>query len=118
VSDGSARSLFAMVVCVAAFSSAAASDEPPVRDPTRPPYSLAPVSKQAGERLRLVSTNISPSGRSAVIGDRVVRIGSRIGDAVVMSIDPGRVTLARASDRIVLSLYPRTVKEAPAEDSS
>ncbi|MGA8202952.1 MAG: hypothetical protein WB812_00450 [Woeseiaceae bacterium] len=104
-------------MCTTALWAAAAADEPPVRDPTRPPYSLAPGSKQTGDRLRLVSTNISPSMRSAVIGDRVVGIGSRIGDAVVTSIDPGRVTLARGSDRIVLSLYPEAVKEASARDS-
>lgn len=118
MSERLARALFAALACAATLSSVNAADEPPVRDPTRPPYSPAVGSKQAGDRLRLVSTSISSSNRSAVIGDQVVGIGSRIGDAVVTTIDPGRVTITRGSQRVVLRLYPRTVKETAAKEST
>jgi hypothetical protein len=68
--------------------------------------------------LRLVSTAVSEkNGRSAVINDQVVTVGSHIGGAVVTAIEPGRVTLKRGADAIVLQLLTTPVKR-PARNSS
>lgn len=110
--------LGAMVCAGAASSAALAADQPPLRDPTRPPYHLAgQPKKEAGAALILYSTRLSASGRSAVINDEIVTVGTHIAGAVVTAIEHGRVTLKRGSEAIVLQLFTQSVK-SPARDSS
>lgn len=106
--------------CALAALPAAAADEPPVTDPTRPPYDLtrkASPAPGAGDALLLSSTQVSPESRSAVVNGRAVTVGSRVGDAVVVSIEEGRVTLRRGAQSIVLQLLIPTIR-LPARDAS
>lgn len=98
---------------------ALAADELPIRDPTRPPFASGKTqaSEEKAGSLLLVSTAVSDVGRSAVINDQVVTVGSRIGGAVVTAIEQGRVTLERGTEAIVLQLFAPPVKR-PARDSS
>lgn len=111
--------LTAVILFAGFHAGALAADELPVRDPTRPPIAAGKdwATKQPVEGLRLRSTAVSDGGRSAVINDEVVTVGSVIGGAVVTGIEQGRVTLRRGADAIVLKLFTPAVKR-PAGDSS
>lgn len=100
------------------LSGAVLADELPVRDPTRPPSAgKQSVPTGRSDSLLLVSTSVSDGRGSAVINEEVVTVGSRIGGAVVTAIEPGRVTLARGSETILLQLFTPPVKK-PARESS
>ena len=55
---------------------------------------------------RLQSILISSGRRVAVIDGRAVRIGERVGDAIVVAIAPSEVTLQRGEARETLTLHP------------
>ena len=118
MSDRSRRATLIAVFLSGVFGIAAA-DELPVRDPTRPPFPAGeggvPKTQETG--MQLVSTAVSRNGRSAVINDDVVTVGSYVGGAVVTAIEQGRVTLKRGDDTIVLQLFTPPVKR-PARESS
>jgi hypothetical protein len=99
--------------------SSAAPAQPPVRDPTVPP-GTAQVSKHpaAAPALRLRSTQVSATSRSAVINDRIVTAGSRIAGATVLAIEPGRVQLQRGDERITLQIRTPDVKRRATGDES
>ena len=119
MSDRSRRAALIAISLSCALAIPAAADEPPVRDPTRPPFPTGArwVSKTQDPGLLLLSTAVSQNGRSAVINGEVVTVGSHIGGAVVTDIEQGRVTLKRGADAIVLQLFTPPVKR-PARDSS
>jgi hypothetical protein len=100
----------------------AAADEPPVRDPTVPPF--APVAAATvedtavGPALRLHSTRVSASARSAVINGRIVTPGSHIAGATVVSIESGRVLLQRGPEQITLRIAAPVVKKPAQGDES
>jgi hypothetical protein len=101
-----------------AFSTAAPS-EPPVRDPTVPPgFSAVASDPAAGPGLRLHSTRVSATSRSAVINDRFVTPGSTIAGATVLAIEPGRVQLQRGTERILLRIKTPDVKQRATGDDS
>ena len=65
------------------------------RDPLRPPGT---VQQEAGpsfnaDAWRLASTLVADGRRVAIINDRTVRPGDRVGGARVLAIEPGRVRL-------------------------
>ena len=97
----------------------AATAEPPVRDPTVPPGVSGIAGDPAeGPALRLRSTRISQTSRSAIINDRVVTPGSRIAGATVLSIEAGRVRLERGNERIELRITKPDVKRRATGDDS
>jgi hypothetical protein len=99
--------------------SSAAPAEPPVRDPTVPPGPAAVQGVAAAEPLlRLRSTQVSATSRSAVINDRVVTAGSRIAGATVLAIEPGRVQLQRGDEQITLKIMTPDVKRRATGDES
>lgn len=108
-----ARIVLAGLLWLAALP-AVAADELPVRDPTIAPGVTAARDSASGQPLRLRSTQVSKTSRSAVINDRVVSTGSTIGGAKVLSIEPGRVQLRRGSELITLRVTPPQVKR-PAD---
>ena len=81
-------------------------------DPTRPPAALwAPASAApvvaARPQLQSVLISTQPGGRRlAVIDGQVVKIGSKVGDAVVTDIRDTAVLLRRGKSVETFKLYP------------
>lgn len=81
-------------------------------DPTRPPAALwAPASAvpvgPARPQLQSVLISNKPGGRRvAVIDGQVVRVGSKVGDAVVTEIRDTAVLLRRGKALETFTLYP------------
>lgn len=81
-------------------------------DPTRPPAALwAPASAApvvaARPQLQSVLISTQPGGRRlAVIDGQVVKIGSKVGDAVVTDIRDTAVLLRRGKSLETFKLYP------------
>lgn len=86
-----------------------------LQDPTRPPSFAASepaaASQPSAPRLQLNSILIARDRRVAVINGEPVRVGSRIGGAHVLSIEPSRVVLRRGDRLLALSLLNLRVKE-------
>jgi hypothetical protein len=118
VSDPS-RAALLVGALLALAGSAASGDEPPITDPTMPPgVDSAARDPVAGTPLTLRSTQVSASSRSAVINERIVTPGSRVGDATVLSIEPGRVVLQRGKELITLRLpAPQVKHQANGDDA-
>lgn len=105
------RRRFTAALCGAVLSTGLAAEDLPITDPTRPPYGLTALSaKPVHGNLLLYSTQVSDSKRTAVVNQQVVKVGSRIAGAVVTGIEPGRVTLRRDSQTIVLELIETPVR--------
>ncbi len=106
---------------------AALAQSAPVSDPTRPPAALiAPVRTPDGvvaapvvraePRLQSVLVSLRPGGRRiAVIDGKMVRVGQRVGDAVVVSIGAREVVLRRAGRNQTLKLFRPAVKVAQVQ---
>ena len=102
---------FAAALCGVVLSTGIVAEEIPITDPTRPPYGLTAMSaKPVHGNLLLYSTQVSDSKRTAVVNQHVVTVGSRIAGALVTGIEPGRVTLRRNSETIVLTLIKTPVR--------
>ncbi len=105
-----------VVLCGGIVAAAHAAAELPITDPTRPPQIMGTgAAGNPALGLRLQSTQVSATSRSATIDNRIVTVGSRIGGAVVVAIEAARVTLQRGGERVVLRLEPPTVKEPAGE---
>jgi MSHA biogenesis protein MshK len=83
-------------------------------DPTRPPplpgaqQESGPVAVPPGPVLQSVLT--SPLRRMAIISGRTVRLGDRVGDAVVADIRETEVVLRSGRQTQVLKLFPNVQK--------
>lgn len=90
-------------------------------DPTRPPAALwAPASAApvvaARPQLQSVLISTRPGGRRlAVIDGQVVRVGSKVGDAVVMEIHDTSVLLRRGKSLETFKLYPSSKTDRKQE---
>lgn len=81
-------------------------------DPMRPPSSPAadlPRGEPHGSRLQ--SVLISPERKLAVIDGRTVKVGERVGDAVLIAIAPAQVTLQKGAAYQTLKLHPGIEKK-------
>jgi MSHA biogenesis protein MshK len=81
-------------------------------DPTRPPAALwapanAAIVVPAQPQLQSVLISTKPGGRRvAVIDGQVVKVGSKVGDAVVTDILDTAVLLRRGKSLQTFKLYP------------
>ena len=108
---------FAALLGCAAF--VAQATELPITDPTIPPgFSAVVRDSAAGAPLKLQSTRVSDSSRSAVINGHVVSPGSRLGGATVLSIETGRVVLQRGKELITLRMPSSRIKSQANGDDS
>jgi hypothetical protein len=80
-------------------------------DPTRP-WSGVPDEAPVYGGPVLQSTLVSDSRREAMISGRKVRIGDRVGAAVVADIRPYEVVLKQDNRETRLRLTPRLEKES------
>jgi hypothetical protein len=102
-----------------AVAGAAIADEPPITDPTiAPGADFVAADPMSGLSLRLHSTQVSGSSRSAVINDRIVTPGSKVGGATVVSIEPGRVQLRKGTALITLQMPLPNIKRPAGGDKS
>ena len=86
-----------------------------LQDPTRPSYATvgaSPNEPQAAASLVLNAIRLSPGQRRAMINNRTVRVGERVGDARVVAIDRGGVRLQRGTEQFTLHLLPLKIKQA------
>lgn len=111
-----ALGLAALLACAVC---AARAEDPPITDPTMPPgVSAIARDSVAGAPLRLQSTRVSDSSRSAVINGHIVSPGSRLGGATVLSIETGRVVLQRGKELVTLRMPSSRVKRQANGDES
>lgn len=90
-------------------------------DPTRPPAALwtpasaAPVVA-ARPQLQSVLISTQPGGRRlAVIDGQTVKVGSKVGDAVVTEIHDTAVVLRRGKSLETFKLYPSSKSDNKAD---
>lgn len=103
-----------LILLLALVAGAAAAQ--PLGDPTRPfaeGAAAAPRHIEATPGTRLQSVLISPSRSIAVIDGRAVRLGERVGEATLVSIEPSQVILQRGAAYERLSLLPGGVQKTP-----
>ncbi len=87
-------------------------------DPTRPPAALtAPADGAVGvpgaPMLQSVLVSRNPGGRAvAVISGQTVRLGGKVGDAVLVRISQTEVVLRRGKALETLRLYPGKATDA------
>ena len=84
-------------------------------DPTRPPSPAEIRAWQAGRTAdapetswQLQSVLISDTREVAVINGQRYRAGDRVGQARVVAIEPGQVTLDHDGERFLLTIASRT----------
>ena len=78
------------------------------RDPTRPgwqPASAESTSNKPAPQL-LTAIVIGPGGRRALIGERYLQVGDRVGDARLVRIDFDFVVLQSAAGERIVRLTP------------
>lgn len=83
-------------------------------DPTRPPGGMdaaVPTVAPSGLALQVIRT--LDGKRMAIISGQAVKVGGKVGDAVVMRIDEDRVVLRGAEGVQTLKLFP-DVEKSPA----
>ena len=103
--------LIGLLLCVSGAAHAAG-----LPDPTRPPAGFdagsAAAAQPSGPRLQVVRT--IGAQRSAVISGQAVKLGSKVGDAVVTRIDEDRVQLRGPEGMQTLKLFPDVDKQPAA----
>jgi hypothetical protein len=87
-------------------------------DPTRPPQFGSAEPAAAAPRssvTRLQSVLIARNRSIAIIDGRRLQVGDRLGDATLVSIEPGHVTLQRGAKRERLSLLSPGIDKRPVK---
>jgi MSHA biogenesis protein MshK len=111
-----------LALCLALLGSPAPAQ--PIADPTRPPEGFAaedPTAAEAGAPV-LQSVLLSPTRKAAIINGRLVRLGEKWGDAVLVRVSENEAVLKSGEAIQVLKLHPRVEKrasepEAPAGEA-
>jgi len=104
-----AGTLIILLVVSAAMS---AADAIPIADPFRPFPAVEAGGAHAvagAVKLRLSAVLISPYRRQAVINNRLMTVGAKIGGGRILAIDPRGVLVLRQGKRLWLQLIRRGV---------
>lgn len=97
--------LLALILPSLAMVDGAMADGEQRRDPLRPPGEVRTseaVSFNA-DAWQLASTLVADGRRVAIVNDRTVRVGDRVGGARVLAIETGRVALDYRGRRFTIS---------------
>jgi len=101
--------LIAFSLAAVLASTAFSQDAPP--DPMRPPTQTEidawfgrGSAPQERAPFSLQAVLLGPRRRIAIVDGTRLRVGERIGDATVDSIEPGRVVMTRGGERIELHI--------------
>jgi len=83
----------------------AGAEETQRRDPLQPPGEVRTSTEAAfnADAWRLVSTLVADGRRVAIINDRTVGVGDRVGGARVLAIESGRVALDYRGRRFTIT---------------
>lgn len=104
----------AVALLLSAAASARAGEALP--DPTRPPAEALPASPTpeaaAPSRLELRAIFHAEDRRLALLDDRRVGVGDRVGDATVIAIESDRVRLRKAGEIVEIELVSSAFKNA------
>jgi MSHA biogenesis protein MshK len=104
----------AVSLLLTAAASARAGE--PLPDPTRPPVEALPASPApeavAPSRLELRAIFHADDRRLALLDDRRVAVGDRIGDATVIAIESDRVRLRKGGEIVEIELVSSAFKNA------
>jgi MSHA biogenesis protein MshK len=112
----------ALGAVLALMPTAALSQE--LTDPTRPPAGLAVVAPEGGGEGAVTPVNqlqsviISPTRKAAIINGVVVKLGGKVGDAVLTRVAEDEVVLMSGDSRQVLKLHPAVDKVEIATSAS
>ncbi|WP_133129855.1 hypothetical protein [Legionella yabuuchiae] len=81
------------------------------RDPTRPSLyrALEPKGAKKNQTYNLQSIIIGKSRRMALINDKFVTVGDRVGDAKVVAIERNSVVLSESGRRLTIYLFDRSI---------
>lgn len=103
----SSQSGVAIVVLGCVLCAAAAAEELPLRDPTRPyDRAAAPPAVPGAPRYVLTGVLVSDRRRVAVINGGLFAEGDRVDGARVERIEPHRVHLSRDGNEWIVALRP------------
>lgn len=105
----------AAVVMALTATPLAALERLSLPDPTRPPaaHRSAVIRATIEQPQEFVVTAIKITGdsRRALVNDRLVTLGDRIGEAEIVAIDAGVVVIDYLSQRLEVSLLPAGVRK-------
>jgi hypothetical protein len=99
------------LLCLALLGATPARAQLP--DPTRPAdFELLRMVELPKElaRWNLTGIKYGADRKSAILNDRIVGIGDRVGTATVVDITPGAIVLEESGARLQVSLVPAVVK--------
>ena len=101
------------LILAAACAFAGAALAQPLADPTRPPLHGSVEARDAAPAplTRLQSVLISAGRSRAVIDGRAFQVGERVGDAMLVAIEPSHVLLQRGGAYERLTLVPAGVEK-------
>lgn len=97
---------------------AAEESEPALIDPTRPVAFVAPAGKvkKAEDQLQLQAIYSGGGRQQAVINGHLVNVGDKVGQAVIVAINPAGVRYKRNNEEGELVLLPKVSKPARGGD--
>jgi len=107
--------LYAALACLLAGPGQAEPMAQSLADPTKPPAVMGVQGGEAGEsaepaapQLQSILVSREPGGRRvAVINGEMVRVGMKVGDAVVERVGETEVVLRRGKSRETLKLFAK-----------
>ncbi len=103
-------------IAMAMFAASMAARAQVLADPTRPPADLLAGAAVGGTQTSsaLQSILLSKGRKIAVINGQSVPLGGRYGNATLVAISSGEVTLKSEQGVEVMKLYPGIGKTAPS----
>ena len=81
-----------------------------LKDPTEP-ANLTPEVKLAETEFNLQAIVVSEKHSYAVINDKIMKVGDKLNDKRIKSINSYSVTLSNEKEEVILVLFGRSIKE-------
>lgn len=102
-----------LLLIVGLFSSSLTAAEPRLYDPTRPPLAQQQLSADPEQQIQLKLQQIITRGEQhiALIDGRRVKVGQRLGEYLIQSIEARHVVLEKADrTQVTLTLFSKMKK--------